>query len=77
MNDKIIINKIIKPFNQVIEIEGDKSISIRCVLLASQANGKSVINNLLRSGDVLNAIKSIKKLGIKYKLKKKNVRFLD
>ena len=71
MNDKIIINKIIKPFNQVIEIEGDKSISIRCVLLASQANGKSVINNLLRSGDVLNAIKSIKKLGIKYKLKKK------
>ena len=41
MNNKIIINKTLKPFNKIIEIEGDKSLSIRCALLASQANGKS------------------------------------
>ena len=66
MNNKIIINKTLKPFNKIIEIEGDKSLSIRCVLLASQANGKSKITNLLKSEDVLNTINSLRKLGINF-----------
>ncbi len=61
------IEKKIKPFNKEILISGDKSISIRCVLLASQAIGKSRIYNLLESEDVINTLKSVKKLGIKHK----------
>ena len=40
------INKIIEPYNQKIIIEGDKSLSISWVLLASQAVGKSKGYNL-------------------------------
>ena len=64
------INKIIKPYNQKIVIEGDKSLSIRWVLLASQAVGKSKGYNLLMSQDVLATIDSIKRLGIKVKMHK-------
>ena len=45
----------------------DKSLSIRAILLASQAIGVSTISNLLESEDVLNSIRSIKKLGIECK----------
>ena len=58
-------NKKINSFNNEIAIPGDKSISIRWVLLASQAEGRSKAYNLLMSEDVLAAINSIKKLGIK------------
>ena len=71
MINHIKINNSIKPFNKQIEVSGDKSISIRCVLIASQAIGKSKIYNLLESEDVISALNSIKKLGIKYKKKKK------
>ena len=71
MKNLIRINNKINPFKKKLDIAGDKSISIRCVLLASQAIGKSKIYNLLESDDVLCALKSIKKLGIKYKKTKK------
>ena len=67
MKKYIEINKIIKNFDDEINVSGDKSISIRCVLLASQAIGTSRIYNLLESEDVINSLKSIKKLGIDYK----------
>ena len=65
MNNKILINSALKPFNKVINIEGDKSLSIRWVLLASQSIGKSISTNLLKSEDVLSAISCMKKLGVK------------
>tara|TARA_B110000238_G_scaffold53698_1_gene58758 strand:- start:537 stop:1865 length:1329 start_codon:yes stop_codon:yes gene_type:complete len=64
-----IKNKI-EPFNQEITVDGDKSLSIRWVLLASQAQGCSKAYNLLMSEDVLAAIDSIKRLGIKVKIHK-------
>ncbi len=70
MSNKIIINKTLKPFNKIIEIEGDKSLSIRCALLASQANGKSEITNLLKSEDVLHTVNSLRKLGINFRFNK-------
>ena len=76
MKNFIEIKKIIKPFNKTIEVSGDKSISIRCVLMASQAIGVSRLYNLLESEDVLNSLNSIKKLGIKFKKKKKILRNL-
>ena len=59
MNKKISveINKKIKKFNKVVKIPGDKSCSIRSILLASQCMGISKIKNLLESEDVLNCIK--------------------
>ena len=70
MPNHIFINKKISPFNKKIQVSSDKSLSIRTVLLASQAVGTSKISNLLESEDVLNALKTIKKLGINYKKKK-------
>ena len=43
MKSYIQIKKKILKFDKVIKVSGDKSISIRCVLLASQAIGKSKI----------------------------------
>ncbi len=70
MSSKILLKKKIKPFNKIIEIEGDKSLSIRWALLASQAIGKSSSSNLLRSQDVLNSINCLKKLGVKIRMYK-------
>ena len=64
------INTKIKPFDKIINIEGDKSLSIRWVLMASMSKKKSISYNLLRSEDVLSAIKCIKKLGSKIKFVK-------
>jgi len=70
MPNHIIINKTIDNYNKKISIEGDKSLSIRWVLIASQAEGKSKAFNLLKSEDVLSAIECVKKLGVKVKLNK-------
>ena len=70
MLNKIKIKNTIKPFNKVLEIEGDKSLSIRWALLASQANGKSKSINLLKSEDVLSTLNCLRKLGVKVKIKK-------
>jgi len=64
------LNKKIKPFNDRIIIDGDKSLSIRWALIASQAIGKSRAYKILRSDDVLNTLNCIKKLGVKVKIKK-------
>ena len=69
MSKSISIKQIIKPFNKTINIAGDKSLSIRWVLLASQTTGKSKAYNLLMSEDVLAAIDAIKRLGTKVKIK--------
>ena len=70
MPKSLLIKCKVKKFNKQIQVTGDKSLSIRWVLLASQAIGKSKGYNLLMSEDVLAALKSIKKLGIKVKLNK-------
>ena len=70
MKKFVTIKNKLKKFKKKIYISGDKSISIRCVLLASQAIGVSKIYNLLESEDIFNTLKSVKKLGIKVKKKK-------
>ena len=68
MRNYIKINNVIKPFKKKISIEGDKSLSIRWALLASQATGNSKSFNLLKSEDVLNTLKCLKQLGVKVKI---------
>ena len=67
MKNKIKIFNKINSYNKTLKIEGDKSLSIRWALLASQANGKSRSINILKSEDVLSTLKCLKKLGIKIK----------
>ena len=72
MPKPIIINRTIKKYNKKIKVDGDKSLSIRFVLLASQAIGMSKAYNLLKSEDVVSTINCLKKLGVKIKWDKKN-----
>ena len=65
MANKIIFNKRINSFNKEIIIPGDKSLSIRWVLISSLSNGVSKAQNLLFSEDVMAAIQAVRKLGIK------------
>ena len=69
MSKFLEINKKIKSFNKKISIEGDKSLSIRWALIASQATGKSRAYKLLKSDDVLSTINCLKKLGVKVNFK--------
>ena len=64
MKNYLSINSLIPSFNKVLNVPGDKSLSIRWVLLASQAIGKSKAYNLLESEDVISAIVSMRKLGV-------------
>ena len=70
MNNKITITSTLRPYNKTLQIEGDKSLSIRWALLASQANGKSKSTNLLKSEDILSTLNCLKKLGVKVKFLK-------
>ena len=71
MPNSLLVKKRIRTFNKKISVSGDKSISIRWVLLASLASGFSKANNLLISEDVQAAISAVRKLGIKVTIKEK------
>ena len=65
MRKILISKKKINSFDKTIRVSGDKSLSIRWILLASLASGVSKSKNLLKSEDVLATIDAVKKLGIK------------
>ena len=65
MKNSIVINSKINSYNKTISVSGDKSLSIRWALLASQSFGKSKAFILLKSEDVINTLKSLEKLGTK------------
>ena len=65
MSNKIVLKKKISSFSKKISIPGDKSISIRWVLISSLANGISKAKNLLMSEDVIASIQAIRRLGVK------------
>ena len=69
---RLFINSRYNSFKKTISVDSDKSISIRTILLGSQAYGKTNIKNILLSEDIINSIKCLKKLGIKILLKKKD-----
>tara|TARA_B100001093_G_scaffold162894_1_gene155252 strand:- start:3910 stop:5259 length:1350 start_codon:yes stop_codon:yes gene_type:complete len=61
----ISIEKKLLPFKKDIEVDADKSMSIRSFLIGSISNGVSFTKNVLESDDVLSTIKCLKKLGVK------------
>ena len=76
MKKRLFINSGYNSFKKTISIDGDKSISIRTLLLGSQAFGKTFIKNILLSEDIISSINCLKKLGIKISLKKKKLLYI-
>ena len=60
----------INPFKKSINVDSDKSISIRSFLIGSISENVSTVKNVLESEDVLSTIKCLKKLGVVIKKKK-------
>ena len=61
----------LKPFKKTIEVDSDKSISIRSFLISAISHNISDVKNVLESEDVLSCVNCLRKLGVKI-LKKKN-----
>ena len=61
----VIVNNKVKPFNKTINVDSDKSISIRSFLIGAIAHNVSVAKNVLESEDVLSTIMCLRKLGVK------------
>tara|TARA_B100000674_G_scaffold491372_1_gene509159 strand:+ start:134 stop:1453 length:1320 start_codon:yes stop_codon:yes gene_type:complete len=70
MTNTIVFKKKIKNFNKSIIVSGDKSISVRWVLLSSLSSGLCKAKNLLMSEDVFATINAVRKLGIKVSVNK-------
>ena len=61
---KLIVHTQNTPLRGTITVPGDKSISHRAVLLASLAEGVSVIRNWLPAGDTLATLEVMRTLGV-------------
>ena len=70
MSNFVKIKNKINRFNKKLSIDGDKSLSIRWALLASQSLKKSKASNLLLSEDIMSTLNCLKKLGVKIKISK-------
>ncbi len=67
----VITSKKIRSFKKIIQVDSDKSISIRSFLIGAISHNISQIKNVLESEDVFSAIECLKKLGVKIKRIKK------
>ncbi len=61
----LIVNKKISSFKKTINVDPDKSISIRSFLIGSISQNISIVKNALESDDVISTINCLKKLGVK------------
>ncbi len=66
----IFLKDQVKSFNKIIEVDSDKSISIRSFLISAISHNISKIKNSLESEDVFSTIKCLRKLGVKITKKK-------
>ena len=71
----LILNNKISAFKRKIDVDPDKSISIRSFIIGSISNNISSVKNVLESEDVLSAIRCLKQLGVKI-VKKKTRNYL-
>ena len=71
----LVVKKKKISFNKIINVDSDKSISIRSFLIGAISQNISTTNNVLESDDVLSTIRCLKKLGVKI-IKKKTGKYL-
>ena len=63
----VYLNSKIPPFTKTIQVDSDKSLSIRSFLIGSISQNVSLIKNVLESEDVNSTISVCRKLGVKIK----------
>ncbi len=63
----LFLNHKISEFKKVIDVDSDKSISIRSFIIGSISQNKSFVKNVLESDDVISTIDCLKKLGVRIK----------
>jgi len=61
----LYISKSIRIFNKTVNVDSDKSISIRSFLIGAISHNISEIKNVLESEDVFSCINCLRKLGVK------------
>ena len=66
-NFSVFFQNKIKKFNKTIQVDSDKSISIRSFLIGAISQKTSKIKNILESEDVFSTIQCLKELGVKIK----------
>ncbi|MBQ3942960.1 MAG: 3-phosphoshikimate 1-carboxyvinyltransferase [Elusimicrobia bacterium] len=66
------INKVSK-LNGTIVVPADKSITHRAIMLSALADGKSVINNYLKSDDCLMTLSAFKQMGVQIEQKENSL----
>ena len=59
------VSNQIKPYNKTINVDSDKSISIRSFLIGAISHNISEVKNVLESDDVFSCVKCLRKLGVK------------
>ena len=72
MSKQLLIRPQKTPLQGVISVPGDKSISHRAVMLASLAEGTSVIRRWLPAGDTLATLQIIQDLGVSVQIDKRS-----
>jgi 3-phosphoshikimate 1-carboxyvinyltransferase len=71
------VSKLIKPYNKIIQVDSDKSISIRSFLIGAISHNISEVKNVLESEDVFSCIDCLRKLGVSIKkIKSQHYRIL-
>ena len=71
----LILNTKISSFKKIINVDSDKSISIRSFLIGAISQNISTARNVLESEDVFSTINCLKKLGVKI-IKKKSKNYI-
>ena len=61
------ISKAIKPYNKIVQVDSDKSVSIRSFLIGAVSHNISEVKNILESEDVFSCIDCLRKLGVHVK----------
>lgn len=72
MNKQLLVHPQKTPLHGVIAVPGDKSISHRAVMLASLAEGTSLIRRWLPAGDTLATLTAVQSLGVTIQIEKRS-----
>ena len=63
----LFVSKPIKSYYKTIQVDSDKSVSIRSFLIGAVSHNISEVKNVLESDDVFSCINCLRKLGVKIK----------
>lgn len=71
-SDQVVVQRQTAPLAGSVTVPGDKSVSHRAVMLASLADGPSIIRNWLPAGDTLATLEVMRALGVTIEIERRN-----